>query len=96
MEFKHTRVTPYWARANGLVANFNKSLKKAIRVATIERKKFIYHSTCFCPHICAFFVLRLLGTRDLITCGSFVLIILFHLKCGSSWSQAPIRLNQRL
>ena len=37
---KHTRVTPYWARANGLVANFNKSLKKAIRVATIERKNW--------------------------------------------------------
>jgi hypothetical protein len=35
---KHTGVTPYWERANGLVENFNKSLKKAIRVATIEKK----------------------------------------------------------
>ena len=37
---KHTRVTPYWERANGLVENFNKSLKKAIRVATIEKKNW--------------------------------------------------------
>ena len=37
---EYTRVTPYWARANGLVENFNKSLKKAISVATIERKNW--------------------------------------------------------
>ena len=37
---KHTRVAPYWARTNGLVGNFNKCLKKAIRVATIERKNW--------------------------------------------------------
>jgi transposase InsO family protein len=30
---KHTRGSPYWARANGLVENFNKSLKEAIRAA---------------------------------------------------------------
>jgi transposase InsO family protein len=37
---KHTRITPYWARANGLVENFNKSLKKAIRVAPAENKNW--------------------------------------------------------
>jgi hypothetical protein len=37
---KHTRASPYWARANGLVENFNKSLKKTIRGATIERKNW--------------------------------------------------------
>jgi hypothetical protein len=37
---KHTRVTPYWARANGLVENFNKSLKKAIRAAQAENKNW--------------------------------------------------------
>jgi hypothetical protein len=36
---KHTRTTPYWARANGPVENFNKSLKKAIRAARAENKK---------------------------------------------------------
>ena len=37
---KHTRVTPYWARTNGLVENFNKSLKKAIREARAENKNW--------------------------------------------------------
>jgi transposase InsO family protein len=37
---KHTRVTPYWARANGLVENFNKSLKKPIRAARAENKNW--------------------------------------------------------
>ena len=37
---KHTRVTPYWPRANGLVENFNKNLKKTIRAATVEGKNW--------------------------------------------------------
>ena len=35
---KHRRVTPYWARANGLVENFNKTLKKAIQAACLAGK----------------------------------------------------------
>ena len=35
---KHRRVTPYWARANGLVDNFNKTLKKAIQAACLAGK----------------------------------------------------------
>ena len=37
---KHTRVSPYWARANGLVENFNKSLKEAIRAYRAENKNW--------------------------------------------------------
>ena len=37
---KHTRVSPYWARANGLVENFNKSLKEAIRASRAENKNW--------------------------------------------------------
>jgi transposase InsO family protein len=37
---KHTGVTPYWARANGLVENFNKSLKKTIRAARAENENW--------------------------------------------------------
>jgi hypothetical protein len=37
---KHTHVSPYWARANGLVENFNKSLKEAIRAARAENKNW--------------------------------------------------------
>jgi hypothetical protein len=37
---KHTRGSPYWARANGLVENFNKSLKEAIRAARAENKNW--------------------------------------------------------
>ena len=35
---KHRTVTPYWARANGLVENFNKTLKKAIQAACLAGK----------------------------------------------------------
>ena len=35
---KHRRVIPYWARANGLVENLNKILKKAIQAACLARK----------------------------------------------------------
>jgi transposase InsO family protein len=31
---KHTRVTPYWARANGLVENFNKSEQPELKAKT--------------------------------------------------------------
>ena len=34
---KHRRVIPYCARANGLVENFNKTLKKAIQAACLAR-----------------------------------------------------------
>jgi hypothetical protein len=56
---KHTRITPYWARANGLVENFNKTLKKAIRVAPAENKNWKIFETCcsfFCQHSISFFV----------------------------------------
>ena len=35
---KHRRGIPYWACANGLVENFNKTLKKAIQAACLARK----------------------------------------------------------
>ena len=38
---KHRRVIPYWARANGLVENINKTLKKAIQAACLHLKKII-------------------------------------------------------
>jgi transposase InsO family protein len=34
---KHTRITPYWARANGLVENFNKVLQCAIQMSDIPK-----------------------------------------------------------
>ena len=35
---KHRRVIPYWARANGLVGNVNKTLEKTIQGACLARK----------------------------------------------------------
>ena len=29
---KHSRILPYWSRNNGLVENFNKSIRKAVRI----------------------------------------------------------------
>lgn len=37
---KHIRSSPYWSRNNGLVENFNKSLKKAVRIAQVQNKNW--------------------------------------------------------
>ena len=35
---KHSRISPYWSRNNGLVENFNKSIRKAVRTALVQNK----------------------------------------------------------
>ena len=33
---KHSRISPYWSRNNGLLENFNKSIRKAVRTALVQ------------------------------------------------------------
>ena len=47
---KHSRISPYWSRNNGLVENFNKSIRKAVRTELVQNKnwrteiyKFLLH-----------------------------------------------------
>ena len=35
---KHSRISPYWSRNNGLVENFNQRVRKAVRVAQVQKK----------------------------------------------------------
>ena len=37
---KHSRISPYWSRNNGLVENFNRSVRKAVRVAQVQKKNW--------------------------------------------------------
>ena len=37
---KHSRISPYWSRNNGLVENFNKSIRKAVRTALVQNKNW--------------------------------------------------------
>ncbi|MCG7869747.1 MAG: DDE-type integrase/transposase/recombinase, partial [Candidatus Thiodiazotropha taylori] len=37
---KHSRISPYWSRNNGLVENFNRSVRKAVRVAQVQNKNW--------------------------------------------------------
>ncbi|MCG7879290.1 MAG: RNase H-like domain-containing protein, partial [Candidatus Thiodiazotropha endolucinida] len=37
---KHSRISPYWSRHNGLVENFNRSVRKAVRVALVQGKNW--------------------------------------------------------
>ena len=37
---KHSRILPYWSRNNGLVENFNKSIRKAVRTALVQNKNW--------------------------------------------------------
>ena len=38
--FKHRKITPYWARANGEAERFMKTIEKAIRAATVEGRNW--------------------------------------------------------
>jgi transposase InsO family protein len=69
LRIKHTRVTPYWARANGLVENFNKSLKNAIRAARAVNKN--WHNELYT------FLLQYRNTPQLTT-GRTPAELLFH------------------
>ena len=47
---RHFRSMPYFARQNGLVANFNKSLKKCVRTAIVEGKNWKNELQTFLLH----------------------------------------------
>lgn len=47
---KHARATPYFPRSNGLVENFNKSIKKCVQTATAENKNWRNELETFLLH----------------------------------------------
>ena len=71
---KHSRISPYWSRNNGLVVNFKRSVRKAVRVAQVQKKNWRTELYTFLLHYCAtehnttgFTPARLLYNREIKT-----------------------------
>ena len=50
---KHSRISPYWSRNNGIVENFNKSIRKALRTALVQNKNWRTEKYMFLLHFMA-------------------------------------------
>ena len=44
---KHSHISSYWSQNNGLVENFNKSIRKAVRTALVQNKNWRTENTRF-------------------------------------------------
>ena len=71
---KHSRISPYWRRNNGLVENFNRSVRKAVHVAQVQKKNwrtelytFLLHNRATEHSTTGFTPARLLYNREIKT-----------------------------